>query len=80
VVARRSPWNALREAPLLFSGKVARVRGVTTMSAAEVEVTAANRILYHVDGETHVGGTSVRARVHPGALKVRVANRHSTKR
>jgi diacylglycerol kinase (ATP) len=70
VVAQRSPWNALREVPLLFSGKIARIQGVTMLTASTIEVAAPSRILYHVDGETHIGGTSVRARVHPRALRV----------
>jgi YegS/Rv2252/BmrU family lipid kinase len=70
VVAQRSPWNALREVPMLFSGKIARIRGVTMLTGETIEVAAPGRILYHVDGETHVGDRTIRARVHPGALRV----------
>jgi YegS/Rv2252/BmrU family lipid kinase len=72
VVAHRSPWRALRDAPMLFAGKVTRVAGVRTLPASAVEVTSPARILYHVDGETRLGGTTVTARVHPRALRVRV--------
>ncbi len=70
VVAHRSPFNALREAPLLFSGKLARIGGVTMIPAATIEISAPRPILYHVDGETYVGGTTVSAKVHPKALRV----------
>jgi YegS/Rv2252/BmrU family lipid kinase len=72
VVAHRSPWWALCHAPMLFAGKVTRVAGVTTLPVSTVEVTSPARILYHVDGETRLGGTTVTARVHPRALHVRV--------
>ena len=74
IVNHRSPMAALMQLPRLFGGKVTAVPGVTVMVAAEVEVssTAGSPVPYHVDGEPFVGGRSVKARVFPSALKVRV--------
>jgi diacylglycerol kinase family enzyme len=71
-VADRSPLETLLEAPMLFAGQVARVRGVTMQSAVGVEITSARPVIYHIDGEPFVGGASLTGRVHPKALRVRV--------
>ena len=70
IVAQRSPLAALAQAPSLFMGQIARVPGVTCVSATEIEVTSAHPVAYHVDGEPFVGGVSIAARPHPGALRV----------
>jgi YegS/Rv2252/BmrU family lipid kinase len=72
VVGERSPWSAIAQMPMLFSGKVDRLPGVTIIPTADVEITAKHDIVYHVDGEPALAGRSVRARVHPGVLRVRV--------
>lgn len=72
VVAYRPPLETLLEAPLLFAGQIARVRGVSMTTAESVEITSAQPVVYHVDGEPFAGGASVRARVRPRALTVRV--------
>jgi YegS/Rv2252/BmrU family lipid kinase len=72
VVAERSPWSAIAQMPMLFSGKVDRLPGVTIIPTADVEISAAHDMVYHVDGEPALAGRSVRARVHPGVLRVRV--------
>jgi len=72
VIARRSPIAALVQAPRLFMGQIARVSGVTSVSATDIEVTAAHPVAYHVDGEPFAGGTTLVARPHPGALRVMV--------
>ena len=72
VVAARSVVETLLEAPLLFAGKVAQVRGVTMRPAREVEITSARPLVYHIDGEPFVGAASVKATIHPGALRVKV--------
>jgi diacylglycerol kinase family enzyme len=73
IVADRPVVETLIEAPMLFAGKLARVRGITMRSATEVEVTSARPVIYHIDGEPFVGGASVKARIRPRALRVRVA-------
>jgi diacylglycerol kinase (ATP) len=72
IVESRSPWLALVQAPALFAGLAARLPGVTMMQTDTAELTASRAIPYHVDGEPHIGGTTLRAQVHPGALRVRV--------
>ena len=72
IVGERSPWSAIVQMPALFSGKVDRLPGVTIIATADVEICARHDVIYHVDGEPSLAGKSVRARVHPGALRVRV--------
>lgn len=72
VVEDRAPWKALLAMPLLFMGQAARVSGVRIVRARDIEVTSGRPALFHVDGEPHVGGAHLTARVHPGALRVRV--------
>ena len=72
VVAYRSPVRALLQVPRVFLGQIARVPGVTIRRATQVEITSARQVLYHVDGEPFVGGASIRARIQPRALRVKV--------
>ena len=72
VVQDRSPLETLLETPWLFAGRVSRIRGITTRSASQIEITSARPVIYHIDGEPFVGGASLKARVRPKALRVRV--------
>ena len=72
VVADRSPIETLLQAPLLFAGQIARVRGVTMRTATNFEITSARPVIYHVDGEPFVGGASLKGCVHPNVLRVKV--------
>jgi YegS/Rv2252/BmrU family lipid kinase len=72
VVGERSPWSAIMQMPALFSGKVDRLPGVTIIPTADVEIAARHDMVYHVDGEPALAGRIVKARVHAGALHVRV--------
>jgi diacylglycerol kinase family enzyme len=38
--------------------------------ASSIVISAEAALVYHVDGEPHLGGRSVKARIHPGALRV----------
>jgi YegS/Rv2252/BmrU family lipid kinase len=73
IVADRPVVETLLEVPMLFAGKVARLRGITMRCVTEVEVTSGRPVIYHIDGEPFVGGASVKARIRPRALRVRVA-------
>lgn len=73
IVGDRSPVATLLAAPLVFAGQAARVPGVTMTTGVDVEIASARPSVYHVDGEPHVGGAVLKARVHPRALRVRVA-------
>ena len=70
VVDHRPAWQVLLHAPRLFSGTVAQVPGVTMMRASTVSIFAEAALVYHVDGEPYSGGQSVKACVHPRALRV----------
>jgi diacylglycerol kinase (ATP) len=72
VVADRPTWQTVLQLPKLFSGRIARVGGVTMMAAVDIEVTSTRQTLYHVDGEPFLGAASLRARAHPNVLRVRV--------
>jgi diacylglycerol kinase (ATP) len=71
VIAARHPLVALLQTPMIFAGQIARVPGVTILTATNVEITSARTAMYHLDGEPYVGalGQSVRP---SRALRVRV--------
>jgi len=72
VMEERSRFGTLCRLPRLFNGTVARVPGCTIRRIREATIEADAPMIYHVDGEPGQGGTSLRARVHPGALMVAV--------
>ena len=72
VVEERSRFATLCQMPRLFNGTVARVRGCTIRRVREVTIESDQPMTYHVDGEPVAGGTILRARVHPGALRIAV--------
>lgn len=72
VVGDRSALRALAQMPMLFSGRIGRVPGITRMPARDVVITAAEPMIYHADGEPCAGGTSIHIRIRPRALRVRV--------
>jgi diacylglycerol kinase (ATP) len=74
VVDDRPAWAVLRHTLKLFRGRIADVPGVTMSSAARVQITAHEPLVYHVDGEPCAGGSTVSAGIRPGALRVRVGN------
>jgi diacylglycerol kinase (ATP) len=75
IVAARPPARALAELPRLFRGHVDTVRGVTLRTVTEATVTAAQRTLFHVDGEPLLADPPLVARVHRQVLRVRVPAR-----
>lgn len=75
VVDHRPAWRVLMHAPRLFSGTVMQVPGVSTTRASSVSISADAALVYHVDGEPHVGGHLVKASVHPRTLRVIAALR-----
>lgn len=56
--------------PRLFNGSIGGLRGVSTEQITHAIVQAAQPIAFHVDGEPVQGGTSLRAQVRAGALRV----------
>jgi diacylglycerol kinase (ATP) len=75
MVGHRSLCMAMLQMPWVFAGQIGRLPGVSVRTATDIEVTSAHPVVYHVDGEPFVGGASLRARVRPAALRVRVAAR-----
>ncbi|MGE0445732.1 MAG: diacylglycerol kinase family protein [Vicinamibacterales bacterium] len=80
VVDDRPRLLAVAQAPMIFLGLIAGVAGVTIRRGSEASVTGTRPIAYHVDGEAFVGGTTLTAKVHPAALKIRTPPGYSTKR
>jgi diacylglycerol kinase family enzyme len=66
----------LLHAPKLFAGTVAQVPGVSMTRTSTLGIASDAALVYHVDGEPHVGGQSVNARIHSRALRV-MWNRHN---
>ena len=63
-------WKVLMHAPKLFAGTVAQVPGVSITKTSTLGITSDAALVYHVDGEPHVGAPRVNARVHSRALRV----------
>jgi diacylglycerol kinase family enzyme len=70
IVEERSRLATILAVPRLFTGGIARVRGVTITSVETVDVESAEPMTFHVDGEPLQGGASLTGRVHPGAIRV----------
>jgi YegS/Rv2252/BmrU family lipid kinase len=69
----RSRFRTLCALPRLFNGTANRIAGCTTTRLQQVTISADAPLTFHVDGEPVLGGTTLRARVHPAALRVAVA-------
>ena len=72
VMEERSRFGTMCQMPRLFNGTVAKAPGCTIRRVREVTIEADRPMTYHVDGEPVLGGTTLRARIHPGALRVAV--------
>jgi len=70
VVEERSRMMTLLQTPRLFNGTMARVTGCSIRRLREATIECADPMIFHVDGEPIQGGTTLVARVHPGALQV----------
>ena len=72
VVGARSPFAALLQVPRLFTGRISRAPGVTTLKGTEITITSGQPMPYHLDGEPFPGSRAMSARARPGALRVAV--------
>jgi YegS/Rv2252/BmrU family lipid kinase len=70
VLEERSRLSTLFALPRLFTGSVARARGVSTGQIERLTIESDRPMTFHVDGEPVPGGTRLEARVHLGALRV----------
>lgn len=68
VVEEASRLRTLRHVPRLFNGTAASVPGYVGWRVREAVIECDQPMTFHVDGEPVLGGTSLAARVHPGAL------------
>ncbi len=71
-VTSRPLMRACLELPLVFMGKIDRLRGVTMVTSETVQITSPHPVVYHLDGEPIAGTLGISARVRPGALTIRV--------
>ena len=72
VLEERSRLRTIGHLPKLFRGTVDRAPGCSIRRLARATIESDRPMVYHVDGEPVSGGTSLRIRVHPGALYVAV--------
>jgi YegS/Rv2252/BmrU family lipid kinase len=72
VMEERSRLNTILQLPRLFQGTVDRAKGCSIRRIGRATIESDQPMVYHVDGEPVSGGTSLRVRVHPGALYVAV--------
>ena len=70
VIEERSRFRTICSLPRLFNGTAGRITGCRITRLREVTIEADAPLTYHVDGEPVRGGTTLRARVHPRALRV----------
>jgi YegS/Rv2252/BmrU family lipid kinase len=73
VIEDRGAFGRIGLVPRLFDRTAHKAPGVTVLPAQHVVVATARPIAFHVDGEPHLGGCTVEARIHPAALRVKVA-------
>jgi YegS/Rv2252/BmrU family lipid kinase len=69
----RSRFRTVCALPRLFNGSANRISGCRITRLREVTIDADAPLIFHVDGEPVVGGTTLRGCVHPAALRVAVA-------
>ena len=72
VVEERGRWRTISNIPRLFDGTVERMPGCTIRPIRRATIESDQPMVFHVDGEPVAGGTSIRVRIHPGALLVAV--------
>ena len=72
VMEERSRFSTITQLPRLFRGTVDRAKRCSIRRITRATIESDRPMVYHVDGEPASGGTSLRVRVHPGALYVAV--------
>jgi diacylglycerol kinase (ATP) len=71
VVEDRGTAAVLRSIPRLFGGTITAAPGVSTSRVQAATVTGTGPLVYHADGEPHVGGPSLQVSVRPRMLRLR---------
>ena len=72
VFEEKSRVRTLTHVPRLFNGTVDRAKGCSIRRISRATIESDQPMVFHVDGEPVQGGTSLRVRIHPGALSVAV--------
>ena len=72
VVEERSRAETIFRVPWLLCRAIHRVPVWSSRPGSHIEIGCDEPMLFHVDGETAQGGTTLEARVHAAALKVMV--------
>lgn len=70
VVEENSRFATFCQTPRLFTGSLARMPGCSIRRIREATIACSEPMVFHVDGEPIQDGTELRARVHPGALRI----------
>jgi diacylglycerol kinase family enzyme len=70
VYEERSRWSTVLSIPRLFTGGLARVKGISVRQIERARIESDAPMTFHVDGEPVAGGTVVDVRVLPRALAV----------
>lgn len=72
VMEERSRFGTVCQMPRLFNGTVGRAPGCTIRRIREATIDCDRPMTYHVDGEPAQGGTTLRVRIHPGAMMIAI--------
>jgi YegS/Rv2252/BmrU family lipid kinase len=72
IVEERSRLRTICSVPRLFTGTANKIAGCRITRVREATIETSAPMVFHVDGEPIEGGTRLRARVHPGALRIAV--------
>ena len=72
VVEPQSGFSIIRQVPAFFKGTLVEGPGVLMRSAATMEISSAEPIRFHVDGEPRVGPESISLRTRRNVLRVKV--------
>jgi YegS/Rv2252/BmrU family lipid kinase len=70
VFAEVSRLATICSVPRLFTGRVARVRGLSSRQVERATIESDAPMAFHVDGEPVQGGSRLEAQVVPGALRL----------
>ncbi len=72
VMEERSRVRTILQLPHLFRGTVDKATGCSIRRVTRATIESSRPMPFHVDGEPAQGGTTLRVRIHPGALYVAV--------
>lgn len=73
VVEPQSSWSIARRIPAFFRGTLREGPGLLMRSAATMEISCAEPIRFHVDGEPRVGPSQLKLAARRGVLRVIVS-------